>query len=51
MTIAFCLVPALACAVGCLILVFGYKLSREKVAQYQAEINARFEKELEKENG
>ena len=41
MTIAMGLVPAILCGVGTLLLVFGYKLTREKVAQYQAEINAK----------
>lgn len=41
MTIAMGLVPAILCAVGALLLIFGYKLTREKVAQYQAEIDAR----------
>lgn len=41
MTIAMGLVPAILCAVGALLLIFGYKLTREKVTQYQAEIDAR----------
>ncbi len=41
MTIAFALVPAIFCAVGALLLIFGYKLTKEKVAQYQAEIDAK----------
>lgn len=41
MTVAFALVPAILCAVGTVLLVFGYKLTREKVAQYQAEIDAK----------
>lgn len=41
MTIAMGLVPAILCAVGALLLIFGYKLTREKVAQYQAEIDAK----------
>lgn len=41
MTIALGLVPAILCGVGALLLIFGYKLTREKVAQYQAEIDAK----------
>ena len=41
MTIAMGLVPAILCGVGTLLLVFGYKLTREKIAQYQAEIDAK----------
>lgn len=41
MTIAMGLVPAILCGVGALLLIFGYKLTREKVAQYQAEIDAK----------
>ncbi len=41
MTVAFALVPAIFCAVGFLLLVFGYKLTREKIAQCQAEINTK----------
>ena len=41
MTIAMGLVPAILCGVGTLLLIFGYKLTREKVAQYQAEIDAK----------
>ena len=39
MTIALGLVPAILCAVGAVLLVFGYKLTREKIAACQAEIN------------
>ncbi|MBE6913790.1 MAG: MFS transporter [Ruminococcaceae bacterium] len=39
MTVAFGLVPAIFCAVGFLILVFLYKLTKEKVAEYQAQID------------
>jgi len=38
---AFALWSGIFCAIGLLILVFGYKLTNEKVAQYQAEIDAR----------
>lgn len=41
MTIAMGLVPAILCAVGALLLIFGYKLTREKITQYQAEIDAK----------
>ena len=41
MTVAFALVPAIFCAVGALLLIFGYRLTRERVSQYQAEIDAR----------
>ena len=41
MTIAFALVPAIFCLVGLLLLVFGFKITKDKVEQYQAEINAR----------
>lgn len=41
MTVAFGLIPAIFCAVGVLLLVFGYKLTREKVAECQAAINAK----------
>lgn len=41
MTVAFALVPAIFCAVGALLLIFGYRLTKERIAQYQAEIDAR----------
>ena len=41
MTIAFALVPAIFCFVGMLLLIFGFKITKDKVVQYQAEINAR----------
>ena len=41
MTVGFALVPAVFCVVGLLLMAFGYKLTKEKVAQYQAEINAK----------
>lgn len=49
MTIAFCLVPAVACAIGCLLLIIGYRLSKDVVLKYQAEIDARFEKMMREE--
>jgi GPH family glycoside/pentoside/hexuronide:cation symporter len=41
MTVAFALVPAILCAAGFLLVLFGYRLTREKIARYQAEIDAR----------
>lgn len=41
MTVAFALVPAIFCAAGALLLIFGYRLTKERIAQYQAEIDAR----------
>ncbi len=41
MTVAFGLVPAIFCAVGALLLIFAYRLTREKVLAYQAEIDKR----------
>lgn len=41
MTVAFALVPAIFCAVGALLLIFGYKLTKAKVAEYQAQIDAK----------
>ena len=39
MTIALGLVPAILCAVGAVLLIVGYKLTREKIAACQAAIN------------
>lgn len=41
MTVAFGLIPAIFCTVGVLLLIFGYKLTKEKVAECQAAINAK----------
>ena len=41
MTVAFALIPAIFCAIGALLLIFCYKLTKEKVAALQAEIDAR----------
>ncbi|MCI8506711.1 MAG: MFS transporter [Lachnospiraceae bacterium] len=41
MTIAFALVPAVLCLVGMVLLIVGFKITKEKVTQYQAEIDAR----------
>ena len=40
MTIALGLVPAILCAVGAILLIVGYRLTREKIAACQAELNA-----------
>lgn len=37
----FMLVPAIALVIAVLILIFGFKLTKEKVEQYSAEIAAR----------
>ena len=39
MTIALGLVPAILCAIGAVLLIVGYKLTREKIAECQAAIN------------
>ena len=41
MTIAFAVVPAILCLVGMVLLIFGFKITKDKVAQYQAEIDAK----------
>ena len=41
MTISFAVVPAVMCLVGLVILIFGFRLTKKKVEQYQAEIDAR----------
>jgi GPH family glycoside/pentoside/hexuronide:cation symporter len=41
LTIPFALVPAIFCAVGVILLIFGFRITREKVEQYQKEIDAR----------
>ena len=41
MTVGFALVPAIFCLVGLLLMTFGYKLTKEKVLKYQAEIDAK----------
>ena len=35
------IIPACLCIVGALLLLFGYKLTNAKMAEYQAEIDAR----------
>ena len=41
MTVAFALVPAIFCAVGAVLLVCGFRITKDKVVQYQKEIDAR----------
>ena len=41
MTVALGLVPAILCAIGAVLLIVGYKLTREKIAQCQAAIDAK----------
>lgn len=41
MTISFAVVPAAFCAVGAVLLIFGFKITKDKVVKYQAEIDAR----------
>ncbi len=41
MTVSFALIPGLFLAVGALLLIFGFRLTKEKVMKYQAEIDAR----------
>jgi GPH family glycoside/pentoside/hexuronide:cation symporter len=41
MTLAFALVPAILCFVGALILLFGFRITKAKVLEYQAAIDAR----------
>lgn len=40
-TAGFALVPGILLVVGVVILIFGFRLTKEKVAKYQAEIDAR----------
>lgn len=41
MTYALCLVPAIFCFVGAILILLGFKITKEKVAQCQAEIDAK----------
>ena len=41
MTIAFALVPAIFCLVGMILLLVGFRITKDKVAFYQSEIDAR----------
>jgi GPH family glycoside/pentoside/hexuronide:cation symporter len=41
MTIAFAVVPATLCLIGMFLILFGFKITKDKVVQYQAEIDAR----------
>ena len=43
LTKPFALIPAIFCLVGALLLIFGFRITREKVEQYQKEIDARAE--------
>lgn len=40
-TAAFALIPGIFLCIGIVILLFGFKLTREMVVQYQTEIDAR----------
>lgn len=41
MTVAFALVPAIFCTVGAALLICGFRITKDKVLQYQKEIDAR----------
>ncbi len=41
LTTPFTLIPGIFCVVGALLLIFGYKLTKAKVLEYQAEIDKR----------
>ncbi|MBQ8929494.1 MAG: MFS transporter [Oscillospiraceae bacterium] len=41
LTIPFALVPAIFCAVGVILLICGFRITRDKVLEYQKEIDAR----------
>lgn len=41
LTVSFALIPGIFLAVGALLLIFGFRLTREKVLRYQAEIDSR----------
>ena len=41
MTVAFALIPAIFCAVGAVLLIVGFRITKDKVERYQAEIDAR----------
>lgn len=41
MTVAFALVPAALCLAGMVLLIVGFRITKDKVAKYQAEIDAR----------
>ena len=45
LTKPFALIPAIFCLVGALLLIFGFRITRDKVEQYQKEIDARMAKE------
>lgn len=41
LTVSFALIPGIFLAVGAVLLIFGFRLTKDKVLKYQAEINAR----------
>jgi len=41
LTVSFALIPGIFLAVGALLLIFGFRLTKDKVLHYQAEIDAR----------
>jgi GPH family glycoside/pentoside/hexuronide:cation symporter len=41
MTVSFALVPGIFLAVGCVLLLVGFRLTKDKVLKYQSEIDAR----------
>lgn len=41
MTIAFAVVPATLCLIGMILLIVGFKITKDKVTQYQSEIDRR----------
>jgi len=41
LTVSFALIPGIFLAVGAVLLIFGFRLTREKVLRYQAEIDSR----------
>lgn len=41
MTLAFGVIPGILCIAGALLIIIGFNLTKEKVLQYQAEINGR----------
>ena len=47
MTVAFALIPAIFCAVGAILLIAGFRITKDKVDQYQKEIDAKMASEAE----
>lgn len=41
LTVSFALIPGIFLAVGALLLIFGFRLTKDKVVKYQAEIDSR----------